>query len=148
MSKFGSLGVVTDQPVKMPIVLPGDVDPLVDQDGREAYIAFLPWDSDEGRKFDAAQQRDVVRKGFRQKSRAELLADAENADAVKEQAARLTALAAGWHLVDANGAALNLPFTPENAFELFTAAEMGWLRRAAWVFVVNEANFMRRSSKT
>jgi len=148
MSKWGSLGVATEASSKMQIVLPGEIDPLVDKANVEAFIAFMPWDSDVGRKFDQDLQREAVRKGFRQKSRSELRAEAESVDAVREQADRLSALAVGWHLVDPETRQpIDVPFSKENAHELFMAPEMAWLRRQCWVFVANEANFMRRSSK-
>jgi hypothetical protein len=145
--KFGHLGVATDKPSRMPIVLPGEIDPLVDEHGNEAYLEFLPWDSEPGRKFDQEQQRDLVRKGFRQRSKAEQRADLENADQIKEQAERLAVLATGWHLVDLDRTAIETPFTKANALELFTTPELGWLRRQAWTYVGNETNFMQRSSR-
>ena len=82
--KFGNLGVATDKPSRMPIILPGEIDPLLDEHGNEAYIDFLPWDSEPGRKFDQEQQREQVRKGFRQRSRAEQRAELENLDQIKD----------------------------------------------------------------
>ena len=147
MGKFGNLGVVTDKPSRMTIVLPGELDSLVDEDGNEAYIEFLPWDSEPGRKFDQAQQREQVRKGFRQRSRAELRNEAENIDLVKDQAERLAALATGWHLVDLDRKPIDLKFSKADALDLFTSPELGWLRRQAWTYVGNETNFMPGSSK-
>jgi hypothetical protein len=145
--KFGNLGVEIDKPSRMPIVLPGEIDALVDENGAEAYIEFLPWDSEPGRKFDQEQQREQVRKGFRQRSRADLRAEAENVDLIKDQADRLVVLATGWHLVDTDRAPIDTPFSKANALELFMAPKLGWLRRQAWLYVSNETNFMQRSSK-
>jgi hypothetical protein len=145
--KFGALGVETGKPSRMSIVLPGDIEPLKDEQGREAYIDFLPWDSEPGRKFDQEQQRDQVRKGFRQRSQAEQRADLENADIIKAQADRLAVLATGWHLVDPDGNAIDVPFSKSNALELFMTPELGWLRRNAWTYIGSERNFMKRSSK-
>jgi hypothetical protein len=144
--KFGNLGVATDKPSRMPIVLPGEIDPLTDDDGNESYIEFLPWDSEPGRKFDQAQQREQVRKGFRQRSRAELRTEAESIDLVKDQAERLAELATGWHLVDIDRKAIDTPFSKANALELFMSPELGWLRRQAWTYIGNESNFMNSSS--
>ena len=147
MGKFGNLGVTIDRPQRMPIELPGASEPLVDEEGNEAYIEFLPWDSEPGRKFDQAQQREQVKKGFRQRSRADLRADAENIDLIKDQAERLSALATGWHLVDIDRKPIDTPFSKANALELFTSPELGWLRRQAWTYVGNETNFMPSSSR-
>jgi hypothetical protein len=149
MSKFGKLGVTTDKPSRMTIIAPGEVDPLIDKDGNEAYIDFLPWDSEAGRKFDQDQQREQVRKGFRQRSRAEQRADLESIDQIKAQAERLAALTTGWYLLDFDGQPLpDMDFSKATALELFSAPELGWLHRQAWVFVGNERNFMKGSSKT
>ena len=149
MSKFSELGVVTDKPSRMTIIAPGEVDPLIDENGTEAYIDFLPWDSEAGRKFEQDQQRENVRKGFRQRSRAELRADMENVDQTRLQAERLAALATGWYLLDFDGKPLpDMDFSKATALELFSAPALGWLHRQSWVFVGNERNFMPRSSKT
>ena len=149
MSKFGELGVVTDKPSRMTIIAPGEVDPLIDEKGNEAYIDFLPWDSEAGRRFDQEQQRELVRKNFKQRSRTEQRADLENADNTRLQAERLAALATGWYLLDFDGKPLpDMEFSKATALELFSAPALGWLHRQSWVFVGNERNFMRRSSKT
>jgi hypothetical protein len=44
IGKFGNLGVTVDRPSRMPIELPGADGPLLDDEGNEAYIEFLPWD--------------------------------------------------------------------------------------------------------
>jgi hypothetical protein len=145
--KFGKLGVATDKPSRMQIVLPGEIDPLVDEDGHEAYLEFLPWDSEPGRKFDQEQQRETMRKGFRQRSRADLRAEAESVDLIKDQADRLAVLATGWHLVDIDRKPIDTPFSKADALELFMSPELSWLRRQAWLYVSNETNFMQRSSR-
>jgi hypothetical protein len=130
MGKFGNLGVAVDRPQRMTIT----------------------WDSEPGRKFDQAQQREQVRKGFRQRSRADLRNEAENIDIVKDQAERLAALATGWHLVGTDRKVIldekgePLKFSKADALELFNAPETGWLRRLAWTYIGNETNFMPRSS--
>lgn len=145
---FDALGVDVDVPVKMPIIYPGEVDPIVDEEKREGYIEFLPWDSEIGRKLDRKDFKDVVRRGFRQKSRAELLKDAEADDPVEKQVERLAGLATSWHLVGPDGKAIEIPFSKENAEKLFASPKMGWLRRQAWVWINNEANFMKSPSKS
>jgi len=147
MSKFGSLSVDTASKSKMPIILPGEIDPVQDEAGKEGYIEFLPWDSEPGRAFDRKQNSQARRNGFRQRSRAELLAEAESTDIVVEQAERLAALATGWHLVGADRQVIDVEFSPSNALELFKSPETAWLRRQSWVYVANEANFMKNSSK-
>jgi hypothetical protein len=144
---------------RMPIILPGDVDPLTDNTGgadekgnllpgKEAYIEFLPWDSEENRALDRKKHVEGVRKGFRQRSAADLRKEAEDEDPVEEQVERLVTLATGWHLVGPDRAVINVPFTKENARKLFSDAGFGWLRRRAYSYVVNERNFMPASPKS
>jgi hypothetical protein len=147
MNKFAGLGVDPASTSRMEIILPGEIDPVTDTSGAVAYIEFLPWDSEPGRKFDRKQSQEAVRKGFRQRSRAELRDEAENQDQVADQAERLSVLAVGWHLVDPARKVIDVPFSSENARELFSSPETAWLRRQAWVYVANEANFMKGSSK-
>jgi len=147
MSKFGSLSVDTASKSKMPIILPGEIDPVQDESGKEGYIEFLPWDSEPGRAIDRQRNVEAVRKGFRQRSRAELRAEAEGEDQIDLQAERLAALATGWHLVGADRQVIDVEFSPSNALELFKSPETAWLRRQSWVYVANEANFMKNSSK-
>ena len=147
MSKFGSLSVDTASKSKMPIILPGEIDPVQDESGKEGYIEFLPWDSEPGRAIDRQRNVEAVRKGFRQRSRAELRAEAEGEDQIDLQAERLAALATGWHLVGADRQVIDVEFSPSNALELFRSPETAWLRRQSWVYVANEANFMKNSSK-
>lgn len=148
MSKFASLGVNTSASARMEIILPGEIDPLTDKAGKVAYIEFLPWDSEPGRAYDRRKTTEAVRKGFRQKSRAELRAEAENEDMAADQAERLSVLAVGWHLVGADKDVIDIKFSADDALELFSDPATAWLRRQAWVYVANEANFMTSSSKT
>lgn len=145
MSKFGNLSIATDKTSRMSIFLPNEIEPLLDQDGNEAYIDFLPWDSEPGRRFEQEQNRAVVSKSLRQRGRAEL---ADSVNVIKDQAERLAVLATGWHLVDHDRSVIDLPFSRANVLELFTEPGMAWLRRQAWIFVSNEQNFMPRSSKS
>ena len=150
MSKlnFGGLAVDVNATSRMPLILPGEIDALVDENGVEGYVEFLPWDSAENRKLDRELHVSAVRKGFRQKSQAELRSEAEKEDPVDDQVKRLVALVAGWHLVGPDNKVIDIPFTKDNARELFSAEEMGWLRRRAFSYVVNERNFMKGSPKS
>jgi hypothetical protein len=147
LPKFGSLAVDPSSTSKMPVILPGEIDTLKDESGQESYIEFLPWDSEPGRALDRKQNSQARLNGFRQRSRAELLAEAESVDNVTDQAERLSALATGWHLVGVDRRVIDVEFSKANALELFKSPETAWIRRQAWVFVANEANFMKNVSK-
>lgn len=150
MSKpsFGSLEVDVTATSKMPLILPGEVDPVTDESGVEGYIEFLPWDSDENRQIDRELHVTNVRKGFRQKSVAELRKEAEDEDPVEDQVRRLVALVVGWHLVGPDRKVIEVPFNKENARALFSDPKTAWLRRRAYAYVVNERNFMKGGSKS
>ena len=146
--KFGSLSIDVVTPSRMFIELP-DGSMIKDNQGREAYIDFLPLDSEPGRKYDQEQNREFVRKGFRQRSKAEQRAEIESLDTIKIESDKLTALVTGWHLVDIDGTVLTEPaFSKDNAHAMFMDPGMGWLRRQCWTFVSSERNFMKGSSKT
>lgn len=145
---FGLLEVDTTSASRMPLVMPGEVDPIVDEDGNEGFLEFLPWDSDEGRKLDRELHRANVRKGFRQKSAVELRKEAEEEDPIEEQVRRLVLLVTDWHLVGPDRKVIPVPFSKENAKALFTSQRTAWMRRRAYAYVMNERNFMKHSSKS
>lgn len=138
------LGVDTEQAHRMPLILPNEIAPITDTNGNESYISFMAWDSEPGQKFDRENQVNQVRKGFRQKTKKELMEEAENEDLASGQAKRLAVLATGWHLVNPKTKQpLDIPFSPENALAIFSNPATAWIRRASYVWVANEANFMK-----
>lgn len=142
MSKFAALAANVSDPFSMPIVSPLTEAVLKDKADKEAFILFLSPDSDAGRKIDRAQ----AQQAFRKMRSGRNLQDDD--DLTEQQVDKLVAITVGWHLVDLDGNALDVPFSKENARELWTDPAMSWLRRQAWVFVSTAANFIRRSSTT
>lgn len=143
-----ALAVDVSSPVRMPLILPNEVDPIADEDGTQGYLEFLPLDSDESRKLDRRNHVETVKKGFRQRSMADMRKEAEAEDPVEQQVDRLVALITGWHLVGPDRKQITLPFSKENARKLFENPKFGWLRRRAYGWVLNEANFMKSSPRT
>lgn len=138
MSKFGGLAANVTAPSRMTIIHPATGRPIVDEAGKEAYIDLMSQDSASARqrvKDKAAEQANRVG------------SPDEVADVVDEQIDMLAVLTAGWHLVDpATRKPIEFPFAgQESARELFSAPELQWLRRAAYVHVVNTGNFMQAS---
>jgi hypothetical protein len=142
MSKFAALAVNVVDSFNMQIISPRDEMVLKDAAGREAFISFLSNDSEAGRKLDRAYQLAQARKK-RNGRNAE-----DDEDYIKLLVERLAALTTGWYLVDLDGNAIDVPFSPENAKELWSDPAMSWLRTQAAVFVNNAGNFMPRSSKS
>jgi hypothetical protein len=142
MSKFSALAANVSESFPMQIISPATDAVLKDRDGKEAFISFLSADSDAGRKIDRAQSLQVVRK---MRSGRNLQNDDE--DLTEGQIEKLAALTTGWHLVDLDGEHLDVPFSPENARELFNDPGLSWLRRQAWVFVNTAGNFIKARSR-
>jgi hypothetical protein len=138
MSKFGNLALNTATPSRMVILHPATGKPIIAASGETAYLDLLPLDSEAGRqlaKTKAAEQlKQVAQTG-------ESPADP---DPATEQIETLSVLTAGWLLVDpVTREAIDFPFGgPKTACELFGAPEMAWLRRKAYLHVLNLGNFM------
>jgi len=139
-SKFAGLAVNVGAPSRMVIINPMTDKPLADKNGKEAYIDLLSADNPEASKIDRAQTL-----AFKQQMRSGRFRDD---DPIEEQVAKLQALTAGWYLVDLDGNPIDVPFSADAAKELYAAHEMAWLRRQAWVYVNDVANFTKRSSTT
>lgn len=139
-SKWGGLAANVTMPGRMTIVHPATGGPIYDKDGKPAYIDLLSQDSAPGRAIakeqSAAQLKCAVKAGK---------IDGDNdADPVEDQIDILAALARGWYLVDpSTGELIDYAFTGlQSARELFAADELHWLRRQAYVWVINQGNFM------
>lgn len=141
MSKFAGLGINVDKAVRMPIVYPGQEEPLKDNDGKEAYLELLAEDSAPGRQFEkklTTRAVNRVRAGGRRTF---------DEDPTEFQIDKVTALLVGWYLVQPNGEPVtDYPFSQENARALISAPEMAWLRKQAMAFVSDNANFTKASS--
>jgi hypothetical protein len=60
----------------------------------------------------------------------------------------LAALTVGWHLVDLRGDVIDLPFTQENARELYGNPAVSWLREQIDESTADRGNFSQGSSTT
>lgn len=144
-SKFGGLAANVTAPSRMTIVHPATGEPIYDTDGKPAYIDLLSQDSAPGRaiakKQSAAQLKRAVKAG-------NIDVDTD-ADPVDDQIDILAALTRGWYLVDpSTGGPIDYAFDGvASARELFAADELHWLRRQAYVWVINQGNFMPPSRK-
>lgn len=137
-SKFGGLAANVTVPSRMTIIYPVTGKPIVDETGKEAYIDLMSQDSAAGRQLAKDRAAEQVKR----------IAKSGNADdmddVVGEQIETLAVLTAGWRLVDpVTKKPIEFPFAGEaSARELFSAPELQWLRRAAYMHVVNTGNFM------
>lgn len=141
MSEFAALGLNVSASVRMPIIYPGDDEPLKDEEGKEAYLELLSEDSAEGRAFERRLSRDVVRKLRRGGRKA-----VDDEDPLEFQVDKLCTLITGWYLVAPGGKRIDVPFSVDKARALFSDPSLTWLRKQALFFVADAANFTKASS--
>lgn len=139
MSKFKGLGVPVEKPSRMFIAHPVTGEPLVDTTGSPAYIDVYSADSNRARAYN----RNTTQKRLDMRGR-----NAMSAVALENDGYGLLAeLTAGWHLVDiGNGSPIDVPFTTQNARELYSEPEMTWLRDQVDVFAGARGNFLKPSA--
>lgn len=140
MSKFAGMALEVDKPERMTIVHPGTRQPLRDEKGNEAFIDLHSGDSDVARKHGRA----VANRRLGMRGRVKLTAQELEADAAE----LLSALTAGWLLLDLTGQPIEVEFSRENARELFTEPGLAWLREQVDEFVADRGNFSKASPKT
>lgn len=138
MSKFGGLAANVTAPSRMTIIHPATGRPIVDEFGKEAYIDLMSQDSAAARQLAKDRAAEQIKR---------IGSPDDVNDVVEEQIDTLSVLTAGWHLVDpVTRKPIEFRFVDaSSARELFSAAELQWLRRAAYMHVLNTANFMQAS---
>ncbi len=137
MSKFSGLELGVDEPHRLVLVNPVTRQPMRDAKGNEAYIDHYSSDSEIARKHQRAIQRRRLAMRGRAKITPEEL-EAESSDI-------LAALTAGWYLVDLKGNVIDMPFSQENARELYSNPAVGWLREQLDESTADRANFSQGS---
>lgn len=141
MSKFGGLAANVTAPSRMTIIYPVTGKPIVDENGKQAYIDLMSQDSAAGRQL----AKDRAAEQVKRLSRSGLGGEID--DVVDEQVETLAALTTGWYLVDPiTQEPLDIVFAgPDSAREVFSSPEVQWIRRAAYLHVLNTGNFMQAS---
>jgi hypothetical protein len=140
MSKFSGLELEVEAPFRLTLLHPVTRQPLRDTEGKEAYIDHYSADSEIARKH----QRAVQRRRLAMRGRLKITPEELEAEATEV----LAALTAGWYLVDLKGNPIDLPFTQENARELYGNSAVGWLREQIDESAADRANFSKGSSTT
>lgn len=140
-SKFGGLTAKVSDAYKMPIISPETDQPLKDKDGKEAFIELLSADSEVGRRIDSARQAALTQRAMRGKI------TGAGDDSLEQNIAKIAALTRGWYLVDLTGNPIDVPFSLQNAIELYSDPGSAWLYRQAFTAANEVANFIKRSSK-
>jgi len=138
MSKFSGLELEVDAPFRLILVHPFTRQPMRDPEGNPAYIDHYSSDSEIARKH----QRAVQRRRLNMRGRMKITPEELEAESIEI----LAALTAGWHLVDLKGNLIDLPFSQENARELYSNPAVGWLREQIDESTADRANFSQGSS--
>lgn len=142
MTKFAGLTLEVDKPSRMTIIHPVTNAPLRGRDGKEAFIELYSGDSEAARKHRMSVQRKRLAFTGR-RGRVTTTPEEIEADGI----ALLVALTAGWNLLDLDGNPLAVPFSSENARELYSEPGMSWLVEQIDTFASERENFSKASSK-
>jgi hypothetical protein len=140
MSKFSGLGVPVDKPSRMTIMHPVTGEPVLDKDKKPAWIEVYSADSDRAKAYNRkTTQRRLDMRGRNVVSAVALENDGNGL---------LAELTVGWHLVDlASSEIIDVPFSTQNARELYSEPEMTWLREQVDTFAGARGNFLKPSAK-
>ena len=139
MSKLAALALAVDKPQRVEILNPITREPMIDDEKRSAYIEVHSPDSEPARKAERkALDRRMAVRGRTKITSAELEA---------ERIGYFAAITTGWHLVDFQGKAIDVEFSPETARELYSSGEFAWIRDQVDAFIGDRANFMKPSPK-
>lgn len=138
MSKFSALELPVEQASRLIVVHPVSRQPLRDKDGKEAFVDLFSADSEVARKH----QRSIARRRLASRGRGKITPEELEAEAVE----LLSALTAGWRLIDFDGNAVEIEFSQESARELYASPGMTWLREQVDEFVADRGNFSRSLS--
>lgn len=140
MSKFGSMALAVDVTARMSVLHPFMQEPLVDKQGKVAFIELRSKDSDRARSYT----RNITQRKLDMRGRAVLSA----ASLENEDYGLLAELTVGWHLVDLDGNEIDLPCTTVSARELYAEPGMTWLKEQVEAFTSARGNFSKPAAKT
>ncbi|WP_445488592.1 hypothetical protein [Rhodopseudomonas sp. RCAM05734] len=139
-NKFGSLVADVSTPFKVELIDPTTEDIIRDKAGRASYIAVWAADSEQARQYGKQKRKDLNLR-IKQSRNGKVEPD----DALDANMATCAVLTAEWYLVDRlTREPIDVPCTPENAAELYSAPGMGWLFVQPWAEANNAANFLQK----
>ena len=140
MSKFSGLGLSVDSPARLIILDPTTRQPLRNAEtGEEAWIEMLSASGSVARAHD----RVVTDKQLKMRGRR---MTAEEMDA--DQTEKLAKLTKAWKLVTLSGQPIEVDCTQANARELYSLAELAWLRDQAFEHCMDAGVFRQDASKS
>jgi hypothetical protein len=134
-SKFSGL-TVSEQPARMTVMHPIDLEPLVNKETKEeCWIELLPTQGAAGALID----RQITDKALRRRVQRLTAKDVET-NAID----KLAQLTSAWSLAELDGTPIKSPCTTENAAEMY--AVVRWLRDQVATFTADLGNFQPTAS--
>ena len=124
----------------MVLVHPVTRQPIRNGSGDPAYIDHYSSDSEIAKKH----QRNIQRRRLAMRGRMKITPEEIDAEGVDI----LAALTVGWHLIDLKGNVIDLPFSQENARELYSNPAVSWLREQIDESTADRGNFSQGSSSS
>lgn len=143
MSKFAGLEIAVDKPQRLYLLHPNTRQPLRTRPNKagEAEAAWVDIYSSDS-KAARDHQREVQRRRLNMRGRGRISPEELEAEAVD----LLAALTVDWRLVSLDGAPIDVPFSGDNARELYAAPALAWIREQVDEFASDRANFPQPSS--
>lgn len=133
-SSLDALAADVNEAARVSLINPRTYQPLVDENGVQAYIDVLSRDSDVARAV-TRKALDRRLKGRRPKITAE--------DVEAETVALLVAVTTDWHLVDPNGRRVDAECNDANKKALYSNPKFAWLRVQVEEVMGDEAAFLK-----
>lgn len=139
---LGSLGLGVEYvPYRVELVHPETGNPLIDEDGVQAFVEIDGYNSDAGEKIRKATARrmQLQRKGGRE-------APIDLDKARDENADNLSILTRAWHLVNLQGKAIpadQFPCTAGNARAIFRRKDTAWMAEQVGAALLEQSNFIK-----
>jgi hypothetical protein len=138
MNKFAGLELEVETAFRLVLVHPVTRQPIRNGAGDPAYIDHYSADSEIARKH----QRAIQRRRLAMRGRMKITPEELEAEAVDI----LAALTVDWRLIDLKGNVIDLPFSQENARELYANPAVGWLREQIDESTADRGNFSQGSA--
>ena len=133
---FAGMALAVDRPSRLKLLHPVTKLPLRDQEGGEAFIDLLSWDS-AASQAHRIQRDDRVRRLGR-----EMTAE----ESQQDTAEHIAALTVCWRLVALDGRPMEVDFSPEAARLLYGMRELAWARFQVVEHLNNRGNWQQASA--
>lgn len=137
MIDFSQISISVEKPARVLLVHPGTRAPLICADGEQAYIDVVSEDSDRAQAAQRETYDRRVKVGKPSTSPAE--------DLEQTEISSIVASTTGWKLnfsLRKGGEPIDIPFTEENARQVYSSPGMAWIFAQVNAFRKDRANFV------